>query len=306
MPSKTLSKTEIKRQYKKLVKALLSSNILIILPKKNILGIVGIDGREYPMPTEDELLMIFDNNKELVRTKAAQGFSVLRLTPLAMASSVLINLMETVILKHASSGKIYQMRKKAADPLIPARVNPEKQVWVWERLKEVLDTGKMIYFPKEYSNNHQGLSKIEAVKEKNICAFPGWSVSLAEETVIMPEQGKAKKIGGRKQLEIGCSPREYLKQLKAESYQGETGWTLEDFITNFIISLETKNEVSHDVADRNGSWCLAQYWVLPYAEVVPAGRWIRKVGRARLDSHRTGNKLCAKDFGAMTMVRLSS
>ena len=40
------------------------------------------------------------------------------------------------------------------------------------------------------------------------------------------------------------------------------------------------------------------------AEVVPAGRWIRQLGRLRLDAHRTDNKQCTKDVGAATTVRL--
>ena len=80
-------------------------------------------------------------------------------------------------------------------------------------------------------------------------------------------------------------------------YLGETGKTLEDFLTKFLTRLETTNEISNDVNDNNALWCLGQYLKVPYAELVPTGRWIRNVGRARLDMHRTGNKLCTKSWG---------
>jgi hypothetical protein len=92
--------------------------------------------------------------------------------------------------------------------------------------------------------------------------------------------------------------------LQTEPYQGESGKTLEDFLTEFLVRLETTNEVSYDGDDLNALWCLAQYYKIPYAEVVPVGRWIRSVGRLRLDSHRTGNKKCTKNVGVSTIVRL--
>ena len=109
---------------------------------------------------------------------------------------------------------------------------------------------------------------------------------------------------GRKQLESGLSPREYLGILGTHPYNGETGRTLEDFISGFIVRLENADEVSNDGDDLNALWCLGQYYKLPYAEVVPVGRWVRGVGRVRLDSHRTGNKKCTRIAGASTTVRL--
>ena len=109
---------------------------------------------------------------------------------------------------------------------------------------------------------------------------------------------------GRKQLEIGLSPREYIQILKTESYTGETGKTLEDFITEFLTHLETTNEVSHDRYNDNSLWCLGQFTKIKYAELVPTGWWHREFGRVRLDMHRTGNKLCTKSWGASTTVRL--
>jgi hypothetical protein len=131
-------------------------------------------------------------------------------------------------------------------------------------------------------------------------------VGLVEDLPIMPEQGRGKTLGGRRQLEIGHSPREYLEVLQTQTYEGETGKTLEDFITEFLAHLEETNEVSNDVNDHNALWCLGQYLKISYAELVPTGRWFRNVGRARLDMHRTNNKLCTKSWGASSTVRLGT
>jgi hypothetical protein len=294
------------KEYARATAALNRTGILILLPRSGSPGVIGIDGKEYPVPTHEQLQEVFARNKELVDRKMQQGFTQLQLTPIAMPTSQLIDLMKSAIVKHAAEGLIYQTRRSPSDPLTPVRVNAEKQVWVWDTLKQAIDTGELVYFPKEYSSNHRGQTKLEVVNNRRICAVPGWSVGLVESFPIMPEQGQAKILGGRRQLEIGSSPNEYLQTLQSEAYQGETGKTLEDLITKFLTHLETTNEVSNDVYDNNGMWCLAHYLKISYAEVVPTGHWHRSVGRIRLGMHRTNNKLCTKSFGGSTMVRLGT
>jgi hypothetical protein len=294
----------VEKEYARCVTALNRTGILTLLPESESAGVIGIDGKEYPMPTREQVVELFAHNRELVCRKVPQGFDRLELTPMAMAMPLLMERMKAAIIKHAAEGKIYQTRRSPADPLIPVRVNAEKHVWPWETLRQALDTDELVYFPREYSSNHGGQTKLEAANNGRICAVPGWSVGLVESFPIMAQQGQGKISGGRRQLEIGASPNEYRQTLQMEAYQGETGKTLEDFITKFLTHLETTDEVSNDVADDNALWCLAQYLKLPYADVVPTGRWHRSVGRARLDTHRSNNKLCAKSFGGSTTVRL--
>lgn len=194
-----------------------------------------------------------------------------------------------------------------SDPLLPVRVNTEKHVWLWDTLRQALDTDELIYFPQEYSSNHRGQTKLEAVNNGHICAVPGWSVGLVESLPMMPQQGRGKTLGGRRQLEIGSSPRDYLATLQTQAYQGETGKTLEDFMTKFLTHLETTNEVSNDRYDNNALWFLGQY--VKYvkhvkSDLVPTGWWHRDFGRARLDAHRPGNRLCTRSWGGSSTVRL--
>lgn len=291
-------------EYARTIDALKRTGILNRLPGSNDLGVVGIDGEEYPVPTMQQVVDLFAQNAELVERKALQGFDRLELTPLAISTTHLIDLMRRAIIEHGKDGNIFQTRRCASDPFIPVRVNSEKHVWVWERLGQKLDTDEPVYFPREYSIDHRGLSKLEVINDRHICAVPGWSVGLVESSPVMPHQGEGRTLGGRRQLEIGRSPREYLQTLQADEYQGETGKTLEDFITKFLVHLETTNEVSNDRKDENCLWCLGQYIKIEYAECVPTGRWERDIGRVRLDMHRTGNKQCAKSWGCSTVVRL--
>jgi hypothetical protein len=295
----------VEQEYARCISALTCAGILTDLPESGSRGVRGKDGTEYPVPTLNEVVDIFDRNRELAGRKIPRGFDRLELTPLALPAARLIELLVAAVIRHGADGKIFQTRRSPADPFVPVRVNKEKHVWVWETLRQALDTDELVWFPREYSGNHQGQTKSEAISNRTICGVPGWSVGLVESFPVMPEQGHGITRGGRKQLEIGLSPREYLAILMTGPYEGETGRTLEDFLTEFLIRLETDNEVSNDINDNNALWCLGQYMKIPYAEVVPTGRWHRDIGRVRLDMHRTGNKLCTKRVGAATTVRLA-
>ncbi|MCX6255734.1 MAG: hypothetical protein NTV31_14855 [Bacteroidia bacterium] len=297
----------VEREYVRCVTALNSTGILTLLPKSEGVGVIGIDKKEYPIPTREQVEKLFDHNRELVSRKVSQGFDRLELTPMAMPTTLLIDKLKAAILKHAAEGKIYQNRRFPSDSFIPVRVNTEKHVWTWDTLKQALDTDELVYFPQEYSGNHRGQTKSGVINNGRICAFPGWSVGLVESFPIMPEQRQGRTLGGRRQLEIGFSPNEYLQTLRSAVYQGETGKTLEDFITKFLAHLETTNEISNDRYDNNALWFLGQY--VKYvkhvkSDLVPTGWWHRDFGRVRLDAHRPGNRLCTRSWGGSTTVRL--
>ena len=292
----------VEREYARCVTALNRTGILTFLPKSESIGVTGIDGKEYPTPTQEQVIELFDHNRELIGRKVPQGFDRLELTPMAIPASSLIDRLRTAVLRHAKEGTIYQTRRSPSDPLTPVRVNTEKTVWIWDTLGQALDTDELAYFPQEYSSNHRGQTKLEAVNDGRICAVPGWSVGLVESLPIMPQQGRGKTLGGRRQLETGSSPRDYLRTLQTQDYRGETGKTLEDFITRFLTHLETTDEVSNDLDDDNALWFLGQYVKVKYGDLVPTGRWFRVVGRARLDMHRTGNRLGS--WGGSSTVRL--
>jgi hypothetical protein len=297
----------IEREYARCVTALNRTGILTLLPKSERMGMIGTDGKEYPIPTREQVVKLFDHNRELVGIKVPQGFDRLELTPMAMPTLLLIDRMIAAIFKHSAEGKIYQTRYSPSDPLLPVRVNTEKHVWMWDTLRQAMDTEELVYFPQEYSGNHRGKTKLEVVNNERICAVPGWSVGLVENLPIIPQQGRGKTLSGRRQLETGSSPRDYLRTLQTQAYQGETGKTLEDFVTKFLTHLETTNEVSNDRYDNNALWFLGQY--VKYvkhvkSDLVPTGWWHRDFGRARLDAHRPGNRLCTKSWGGSSTVRL--
>ncbi len=295
------------KEYARSIAVLGRAGILTLLPRSEKLGVAGIGGKEYPVPTREQLRKVFARNKELVRRKMRQGFTRLQLTPLAMPISKLIDRAKNAILEHAAAGKIIRTKQKPAGADIPICVNTDEPVWIWERVRKAVDTPKLVYFPQAYAErNHQGLTKEEVMQKTRLCAVPGWSVGLIEPMPVMPQQGQGKVMGGRKQLEGYSTPHEYLRALSAPAYQGETGWTLEDFLTHFITQLETTGQVSHDRYDSNALWLLGSY--VPnlggnrMKRLVPVGYWARR--RLYLSVHRSANRL--RGCVARSTVRLGT
>jgi hypothetical protein len=303
-----LNFTNLEKEYARTITALNRTGILTLLPRSENLGVIGFDGIEYPVPIQEQLQEVFTRNKELVDRKIRQGFTQLQLTPIAMPTSQLIDRVKTAVLKHAAAGKIIQTKQNSTDADIPVRVNTGEPIWIWDRVRQAVDTPYLVYFPQAYTDlNHQGLTKEEAMQNTRLCAVPGWSVGLIEPMPTMPQQGQGKVIGGRKQLEPYSTPRDYLRTLSTPTYQGETGWTLEDFLTHFITRLETTNQVSHDRYDSNALWLLGSYMPnsMPTPHLVPVGYWARDAGRKiHLTAHRTGNRL--RGWVARSTVRLGT
>lgn len=100
----------LEKEYARAITALKRTGILTILPRSKKLGVIGIDGKKYPAPNQEQLKKVFTRNKELVDRKMRQGFTRLLLTPIAMPRPQLIDLAKTVLLKHSAAGKIIQTK----------------------------------------------------------------------------------------------------------------------------------------------------------------------------------------------------
>ena len=162
----------LEKEYTRAITALNRTGVLALLPRSENLGVVGIDGKEYPVPTREQLREVFTRNEELVDGKTLQGFTQLQLTPIAMPTSQLIDRVKTAVLRHAAAGKIFQTKQDSADADIPVRANTEP-VWIWELVRQALDTPNLVYFPKDYTDHHRGYTKEEVMQ-----AIPSSSMDI--------------------------------------------------------------------------------------------------------------------------------
>ncbi|HEX6977626.1 MAG TPA: hypothetical protein VF185_04735 [Patescibacteria group bacterium] len=290
----------VESEYRKSLVALNRTGVLSILPQSERLGVIGADGKEYPVPTLEEVHGIFEHNRKLVEAKRAEGFTRLQITPLAMSVSLLIDRAKEAILKHNREGKIFQTKRNADDSEIVVSVDTDEPVWVWDTVKEAVASDKVVYFPRQFDVNHDGKSKDRIIADPKICAIPGWSIGLVEDNKFLPVQGSGQIIGGRKQLENNSTPRDYVKSLQSGIYKGETGWTYEDILTDFLVNLENTNEVSHEWRENNGLWLVGSY--LPESANVPDSRWDRGGGQLRVDASGPGFQ--NEYLGVRSTVRL--
>ena len=156
----------LEKEYARTIAALRHAGILTHLPRSRSLGVIGIDGREYPVPAQEEVEEVLARNKALVDRKRRQGFTQLQLTPVAMPTSQLIDRVISAVLTHAADGKIIQTKQNPTDADTPVRVNTAKPLWIWDKVRQILDTPDLVYFPQAYvDRDHQGFTKEEVMQD---------------------------------------------------------------------------------------------------------------------------------------------
>jgi hypothetical protein len=172
-------------------------------------------------------------------------------------------------------------------------------------------TGKLVYFPKEFSSqNHRGLTKKQLLEEQG-----GFLVSLIEDlsdiprATTDPKEIAQRTKGGRRQLEAGKSPKDYLKLMQRETdeegkpnpYRHESGWTPEEWLTYAILRLEKTGQVLDDYHGK-GSMSYQTGTYFPASGSVPGARWRRGARRAGLAEGDPGDS--DSDIGARSAVRV--
>jgi hypothetical protein len=271
----------LKEQYLAQVKVLYQSGILEnFLPDPEQgrdvpeMGIVGIDGKEYIMPSYEDILDCLKDpeKRKLIEKKVEQGFTKLLLVPFAMPLSVLIQRYKDILLKTNKETGI-----KATDGST-LELNENDPIYVWEDLVQCdnPDTPKdkqIEYGVKTYDaktkEERGGQYKSELLQDPD----NAWQVLLLENNPDLLAENKGQTITGRKQLEANQSPKAYLKLLQTrEQYQGESGLTPEANLTLYLDAL-TRNQTALD--DRQGQG-KANYLVGNYLNgYVPYFRWYR-------------------------------
>ena len=279
------------KEYDRQTQTLNQLGLLDILPESGEIGLVGIDGREYPLPKKEAIELEIKKNREIYEKKIEQGFTEFLITPFGMSLNRLIDTLSKRILKHHKEGKLFAAKEKPNDPDEPLKLDQDQPLFVWDKWRGADKNGEIIYYPKSFdATDHQGKTKQELldIQREKMSPFAGWSISLLESNLIIPRQGKGKTVGGRKQLEANKSPEEYLKLLQTDpQYADERGLTIEDWTTLFITHLEKTNQVIDDYQDK-GSVSYLNSSFFPSSRLVANGHWFRGYAQAYLDGDNPG------------------
>ena len=235
-----VEKLNLPVQYEEQVKMLRGAGILEFLPQKQDMGLIGIDGKEYPIPKYDQILASLDSNserRELLERKHEQGFEKLLLVPIGMTLEVLIDRYKQQLLEHHQEKKEKKLLDTEGNPI---DLNPDDPIYIDSPYQKADYQEKLIYYPQRFSeDNHQGKTKQELIDDGR-----AWEVILVEDLPNLPAEGKGETKGGRRQLEANQSSNDYLKKFQTDpQYKGETGLTLEANLIYALTQLREKNQV---------------------------------------------------------------
>lgn len=296
-PFEFLPSKELKEQYESQRAILIKAGILEKLSSGE-LGIKAIDGKESAFPSYHEITGRMRENQEILKSKTEQGFNQLLIVPFGMKLDDLIEKYRQVILKHHREGKLLATKEKSSDPNEPLELDEKEPVWVWDPYQDADRNETLVYFPKEFSKNHQGKTKQEILQQTK----QGFNILLLENLPNIPRQGKGKEIKARKQLEAGKTPNQYLKALKTNPmYKNESGMTPEEQITYAIRYLEENNQVIDDYSGKGSvSYQLGAFFTV--GGNVPRAHWGRGSRRVLLGGDVS--EYSASDAGVRGAVRV--
>jgi len=259
--------------------------------------ITGIDGREYPIPTLEQIAQcLFERESEL-SVKRDQGFTKLLLVPFGMSLDALREILKQFLLSYKQAHPAFDL--DTDDPL-----------YAWKDGYEGADIGdppKMVYYPKSFDpDHHKGQTKTQILEEQDVTpgSFPGWTVHLFQPPdptnqeskgfASVPREGQGTTHGEetpRPSLEAGKSPNEYLSTLQEAQedpnspYHNESGLTPEDWILAFITHLEETGQPLDNYQNSEESITYLTGSFFPSivdSAFVPCVYWIRDNRRAYL------------------------
>jgi hypothetical protein len=276
--------TELASQYRTEANFLRSAGLLEVLPHSRSMGLLDITGHERALPSPEAIAQELRGHKEIYEGKINQGFRGMEFTPFGSPLAKLEALVKKLLVKLHNEKRLFgtDYDQQGQTKEVSLDLDTNQPLYVWDQLEKADETGALVYYPKQFTKeNHGGKTKTEILETTEL--FPGWSVSLVENSTAIPRAGKGKMVGGRKQLEAGISSNDYLKKLQTDpTYAHESGQTPEDELTRLIRSLLKNGHVIHDYQNNVDSLnYLLGAWVTA-SGVVPFGRWYRDSRQASL------------------------
>ena len=221
------------------------------------------------MPSYQEIRELVREKREILEKKAEQGFTKVLIVPFGMKLDDLVEKYKALILKHKAENKLFATKEKESDPDEPLDLDTNEPVYTWSEYQGADINGKLVYDPKEFSQNHGGKTKTEILAATQGKPSPAWRVVVIEGDSDIPRSGKGMLCRGRKRLEANKTPNEYLAVIGRGQYENESGATPEEWLMQAMATLEEKNQVIDDYRGKgsiayNTGACFAASDSVPY------------------------------------------
>jgi hypothetical protein len=296
-----LKEFHLKEQYDSQIAVLERTHILETLPSGEK-GIKGIDGKEYPIPTYEQILARMKEKKEMLGTKKEQGFTKLLLVPFGMSLDILLERYKAAILRaHNETDPKKKLKAEKASPTDSDEfldLDTAKPLYIWDGYTNADKNGSLVYHPKSFAkDNHGGNTKSTLLADPK----SAWQIMLVEEGSIPAKDAKRQPKGGRTRLDAGATAESYLNVIGNGAYEHESGMTPEDWLMLAITRLEETGEVTDDWDGKGKASYNTGAW-FPAAERVPSAYWLRGVRRANVAGCVPRNPY--DNFGSRPPVRV--
>ncbi len=214
-----------------------------------------IHGQEYPVPSYETLVERLAEKKELLHSKADQGFTKFLLVPFGMSLDQMFEKFRAYLLDYKKAHPEFGRK----DPRIPDKSDQPDwdPLWVWKQGYTGADVnGTLVYDPQLFDKeHHNGLTKTQILDQQKANEDPtvGWRILFLQRGMEgkgfneIPRQNKGGIQGKqvpRADLEAGKSANEYLagqlrtSQDSTSPYHGESGMTPEEWVIMFMSHLQ--------------------------------------------------------------------
>lgn len=124
--------TEFTEVYKSQVEIFHRVGLLELLPESGEMGIRGIDGKEYPIPSKDKIREEILSNREKYEAKMKQGFTQIQFTPFGVPLEKLTTILEQRILSHYKEGKLLATKDNPTDPDVKLELDTNQPLFKWD------------------------------------------------------------------------------------------------------------------------------------------------------------------------------
>lgn len=270
-------------------------------------GIKDEQGREYSVPSLQEITKALRQNKEFYEEKFATLENPrVHITPFALSNRKMTEkyskLVEEKFVEEKIEGgvripdknktKLFGIKNKEPLEIEPLELREDKENVYFSN-----DLDNLLYFPEWEKQGNAVVAKGGITKNEAIEQIGSFRVIILEDIPLAPEQGEGKliekeiKIKGkgkkvtRKQVEGGKDASVQYHELKE---LGEEGLVLEDLISFAILHLKENNIVLDD--DRGTSYYCRVLGNNTASGRVPDAYWYRGRRRANLGGNDPRNR----------------
>ncbi|MFC1640571.1 hypothetical protein ACFL2D_00820 [Patescibacteria group bacterium] len=283
-------KLQLREQYELQLQMLNETGALEILPESQEMGVIGIDGKEYPVPTLKEIKeRIQDSEKiELLEKKHSQGFTRLLLVPHAIPTSVLGERYGQLVSRKVKEGKMKTSKGEPIDEV--AEDGPL-------HCDSGLEVYPLMYYPdsmlglSHYSKGNEPPESPEVIlsaqqtvggktKKELIDDGDPWAIMMVEDSIEAPRVNSEQTTNGRTQFPAGLPTLEYFTLLKQDpQYRGEQGLTVEAWLVMAMTILHEKDIQIDCWSQEDGPSMLL---VGSFFAMVPEAFWHNKQKQGRI------------------------